>query len=350
MKKIKIMIVDDSEVVHSILAEIFKSDPELEVVANAYNGREAIAKVEEYKPDIIIMDVQMPELDGFAATEHIMAYHPTPILIFSSTIDHDEKYSSFQAISLGALDVMSKPNLQEETFESLSRKIINRVKMLSRIKVISHIRGKLKPVKTEDKKLEQGILNQKSLAGYEIVGIGSSTGGPSALERLLSFFPADFPLPLVAVQHISRGFISSFCEWLQTKCRIRVKVAEDKELLKPATIYFAPDDVQLKVSADKKIQLFPDLPAWGEHKPSVNYLFQSLAENFGQRVIAIIMTGMGDDGVAGMEKIFSAGGLTIAQSQESCLIFGMPRAAIEKKVVQIIASLENIYAEIRKYV
>jgi len=354
MNKIKVMIVDDSELVHSILSEIINSDPELEIVAHAYNGKEAVNLVEDKKPNIIIMDVQMPEMDGFEATEKIMAYNPTPILIFSSAVDRNEKYSSFQAISLGALDVMSKPDLQTEGIENIGQKIISRLKLLARIKVIPHIRGKIKELKKEGRELD----NQKNMvesinlqkADYEIVGIGASTGGPSALERLFSFFPADFPLPIVVVQHIARGFIQSFCEWLQHKIHLKVKVAENGEKLLAGTVYFAPDDCQMLINADRTVMIDNQMPPWGEHKPSVNHLFRSLAINFHRRVIAVILTGMGDDGAEGMKEIFCQHGLTIAQSQDSCLIFGMPRAAIEKKAVQIVAPLENIYQEIRKYV
>ncbi|MCP4157093.1 MAG: response regulator, partial [bacterium] len=308
-KTIKVLIVDDSRMVRDILKDIFKEDKELEVIGEACNGIEAITLTRELMPDIVTMDIQMPEMDGFEATEHIMAYSPTPILILSSAIDKSEQYTGFKAISLGALDNMSKPDITQEGFNDIAGTLVKRVKMLSRIKVIPHIRGKLKshhihkkvqplPENTEPSPGpdEQELLNQeagndardvqellrktnatavnvsKKRSKIKVIAIGASTGGPMALEKILSLFPADFPSGIVVVQHMAKGFIESFADWLGTKTPLKIKIGEDGEAIKSGTVYFAPDDVQLEINPDCTLRLNKHAPFWGEFKPSVNNL------------------------------------------------------------------------------
>lgn len=352
-KPIRILIVDDSDLVRNILAEIFASDPQLQVVGEARNGREAVAMTESLKPDLITMDIQMPEMDGFAATEHIMAYTPKPILILSSAVDKNEQYSSMRAIALGALDVMAKPDISAGGIHSVAAELIRKVKLLSHITVISHIRGKLKrtpappepappPAPGRPRPLWRAPLASK----YNVVAVGASTGGPSALERLLCLLPADLPAGIVVVQHITRGFIGSLTDWLNSKMHLRAKVAEDGETVRRGMVYFAPDDVQMEIDAACRIRLFPELPPWGEHKPAVNHLFRSLSANIGPRAIGVILTGMGDDGAEGLKLMRKSGSYTIAQDQHTCLIYGMPRAAVECGAAQKVLPLDAIADEL----
>ena len=350
-KSVNILVVDDSQLVRNILKEVFHSDPDLHVIGEAINGKEAVRMTRDLKPDIITMDIQMPEMDGFEATEQIMAYTPTPILIFSSAIDKSEQYTSYKAISLGALDNMSKPDITQEGFDLITETLVKKVKMLSNIKVIPHIRAKLKSVGFEAKGDEKKFTGKKTALEnlkYQIVAMGASTGGPLALAKIFSALPHNFPVGIVIVQHISRGFIDSFVEWLTTQTTLKVKVAEHGEPVASGTIYFAPDDVQMEVTVKNTIMLDKDLPQWGEFKPSVNHLFKSAGRNLGNRAMGVILTGMGEDGVKGMEEMFRNGSYTIAQNKETSLIYGMPRAAIESRCVNTVLPLEKIADEIMR--
>lgn len=350
-KSVHILVVDDSQLVRNILKEIFHNDPDLHVVGEAVNGKEAVRMTRELKPDIITMDIQMPEMDGFEATEQIMAYTPTPILIFSSAIDKSEQYTSFKAISLGALDNMSKPDITQEGFDLIAETLVKKVKMLSNIKVIPHIRAKLKSTGLEIKAEEKRAHRRKTSAEnskYRLVAVGASTGGPMALAKIFSAIPHGFPVGVVIVQHISRGFIDSFVEWLGTQTALKVKVAEHGEPVSGGTVYFAPDDVQMEVTPKNTILLDRDLPQWGEFKPSVNHLFKSAGRNLGERAVGVILTGMGEDGARGMEEMHRHGSYTIAQDRETSLIFGMPRAAIDSRCVHTVLPLDKIADEIMK--
>lgn len=346
--KVNILIVDDSQLVRNILKEIFQNDPDLQVVGEAVNGKEAVRLTRELKPHIITMDIQMPEMDGFEATEQIMAYTPTPILIFSSAIDKSEQYTSFKAISLGALENMSKPDITQEGFDTIADTLVKKVKMLSHIKVIPHIRAKFKLNGDAAVKAKVPLRGKVSPADqkYRLVTMGTSTGGPMALAKIFSLLPPGLPVGIVIVQHISNGFIDSYVEWLSTQTGLKVKVAVHGEPVSGGTVYFAPDDVQMEVTAKNTILLNKDLPPWGEFKPSVNHLFSSVGKNLGERAIGVILTGMGDDGAAGMEHMHRNGAYTIAQDKETSLIYGMPRAAVEKNCVRTVLPLEKIPEEI----
>lgn len=350
---IKILVVDDSKLVRDILKDIFAADPEFQVVGEAVNGKEAVQMTRDLKPDLITMDIQMPVMDGFEATEQIMAYTPTPILIFSSAIDKSEQYTSFKAISLGALDNMSKPDITQEGFEQIAGVLRRKVRMLSHINVIPHIRGKFKvrsadptPGTASTAKDTAAVRDFPIHMKYQLVAIGSSTGGPMALQKILSVMPSRFPVGIVCVQHISKGFINSFVEWLGTQTPLTVKIAQNNEEIRPGTVYFAPDDAHLTVTADKTLLLEQYLPPWGEFKPSVNHLFQSVGQKLRDRAIGVILTGMGSDGAEGMKVMADNGAYTIAQNRDTSLIFGMPKASIDNKSARCIKPLDKIAEEI----
>lgn len=344
----RVLIVDDSDLVRGILRDVLTQDPGIVVIGEARDGREAVEQTDRLHPDLITMDIQMPHMDGFAATEQIMAYTPTPILIFSSAIDKSEKHSSFNALALGALDVMSKPDITVAGFQELAAQLTAKIRMLARIKVVPHIRGKMggrdRPLPAATAALKPPDNGQGAAA--RLVVIGASTGGPLALKKLLASLPVQFPAGIAIVQHITYGFIDGFVDWLGLSIRLRVCVAEDGEVIRPGTVYFAPDDVQMQVSADHRIRLRRDLPPWGKHRPSANHLLQSAGESYGERAIGIILTGMGDDGVTGLKAMRDRGALTIAQDQVSSLIYGMPRVAVESGAAALVLPLERIADEL----
>lgn len=348
----RVLIVDDSDLVRGILRDMLSQDPGIVVIGEARDGHEAVEQTERLRPDLITMDIQMPHMDGFAATEQIMAYTPTPILIFSSAIDKSEKHSSFNALALGALDVMSKPDITVAGFQKLAAQMTDKIRMLARIKVVPHVRGKMRgrdrPLPAAAVAAELKPPDNGQGAAARLVVIGASTGGPLALKKLLLPLPVQFPAGIAIVQHITYGFIGGFVDWLGLSIRLRVCVAEDGEVIRPGTVYFAPDDLQMQVSADHRIRLRADLPPWGKHRPSANHLLQSAGESYGERAVGIILTGMGDDGVTGLKAMRDRGALTIAQDQVSSLIYGMPRVAVESGAAALVLPLERIADELMR--
>lgn len=323
--KIRVLIVDDSPTIRLIIAELLAAQPDIEISGQAGDGAEALEKVALLNPDIIIMDVQMPVMNGFEATEQIMAHCPKPILILSSVISRSEVFTSLRAIELGALDVMEKPEFSSQVeVEQFTRVIVEKIRMLSRIQVITHVRGKQTRIK--------GPLKENipiDFGTFEVVAIGASTGGPLALKILFSGLDPLFDIPMVVVQHITSGFLEGLSDWLRLECKRKIVVARDSQPLEKGHIYFIPNAFQPKFSGRRALMLDENQPEMGGFKPSADALFNSVAEQFGGRAIGVLLTGMGNDGARGLLRLREAGGITIAQDQVTSIVYGMPRAAAE---------------------
>lgn len=337
MEKINVLIVDDSAVVRLQIASLLSGCEDIQVVGEARNGREAVELASKLSPHIITMDLYMPVMDGLEATEEIMATRAIPILMVS---DADESDTAFKAISAGALAIFPKADLSEEKEEEFVQKI----RFLSRASVIKHLRKtrkhsplplaeppscKVKGVGTEDK----------------VIAIASSTGGPKALSIILAQLPETFPYPIVIAQHIADGFVSGLANWLNTMSKLTIKVAEEGESLNAGTVYLSLPDMNLVVKGDKTLS-YLSLNKDDIYHPSCNKLLSSAAEAYGRNAIGIILTGMGDDGVRGLEKIKKCGGRTLAQDKDSCVVFGMPRVAIESGASEKTISLKDMAVEI----
>jgi two-component system chemotaxis response regulator CheB len=340
-RRIRVVIADDSLVAREMLAQILSSDPEIEVVGQAKDGHEATEMVASLGPDLVTMDIHMPRMDGLAAVSHIMAYTPTPILVVSSSVHGSGTGRAFDALKCGALEVMKKPEPRDwEDLERIGRDLIRRVKMLSRVKVITHLAGRRR---SERKSGEPGPL-APAKEGYALVAVGSSTGGPSALMTVLSGLPAEFPVPVLIAQHIAEGFIPGLVEWLDGGCRMAVAAAADRKVPKPGVAYLAPTGRNLEF--DGSVMRFRD-PLKGQlYIPSADTLFSSVASSMRTKAVGVIMTGMGNDGAAGLKLMRDAGAATIAQDEKTSTVFGMPKAAADLGAAGEVLPLEGVAPEL----
>lgn len=337
MRRIRVLVVDDSATSRQLLVTILRADAEIDVVGQAADGLEAIEMVKSLRPDIVTMDVQMPKLDGFAATKRIMVEAPTPILITTS-VDPRALSVSLEAVRMGALAVHAKPgNPQASSFDEEARELVRQVKAMSRVKVVRHH-------EPEPARAAVAPLGRRSdETPTEVIAIVASTGGPAAIHRILTSLPADFPIPILIVQHIARGFSPGFAGWLNTASAVRVKLAEEGEVLRGATVYVGVDDHHLGVSASRRIHL-SNAPAVGGFRPSGTPLLESVAAAFGRSAVAVILTGMGRDGVDGLRAIRGAGGRTVAESQATAIVYGMPGAAVQAGLADRVLPLDDICA------
>lgn len=334
MKKIRVLIVDDSLLVRSLIRSIIEMDPDIEVAGEASNGLEAVEQARSLHPDVITMDIEMPVMDGLRAIGHIMADNAVPILVVTSRGDAKTAYT---AIANGALEIVMKPDLNVGSALEFTEKL----KLVSKVSVISHISGRL----SQRHPVVPDIPLFGSDVSDRIVAIASSTGGPGALSVILSHLPEKFPLPIVIAQHISDGFVSGMIGWLKTLSHIELKMAEHGEFLRPGIAYFCPSENHMKIDFSKKV-VFEERRSTDIYRPSCDILLSSVADSFGKKAIGVILTGMGNDGVAGITKIRKAGGWTIAQDENTSIIFGMPRLAIDNGGIDIVLPLEAIGGEI----
>jgi two-component system chemotaxis response regulator CheB len=337
---IRVLVVDDSPLMCKILTNIMNCDPQILVAAVANNGKEAVELVPRLKPDIITMDIDMPVMDGFEATKEIMASHPTPILIVSSTVFKTGMEKVFKAISHGALDVIDKSELELVGDKKSGEALIAKIKFLNGVRVIHQ------PLtRSADERSVVDLKATRKKVSDKIVAIVASTGGPQALLEILKRLPEDFPCGIVIVQHISNGFLAGLVGWLAKECKIKIKIGEDSEEIRSGVAYIAPDNFQMRVADGGKIRLSNE-PAFGGHRPSGDVLLESVARAYGKGGVAAILTGMGRDGAMGMKAVKQLHGKTLAQNEKSCVVFGMPQAAVEMNVIDKVLPLERIAEEI----
>jgi two-component system chemotaxis response regulator CheB len=334
---IRVLVADDSATVRELLVAILESDPDIEVVGQAKNGVEAVDLAKRLRPDLITMDVHMPVMDGFAATKEIMVRAPTPIIIVSSSASGRDVEMSLNALRAGALMVVAKPhdpgaptfNGRQEQFLSMAKAMAD-VKVVRRWDRTASVAGSGTP-----------LLRTADGGAARVVAIAASTGGPAALQRILNDLPPGFPAPVLVVQHIAAGFTEGLADWLAASSPLQVKVAEHGEPLAPRTAYLAPDDRHLGLESSRRVAVLATPPVGG-FRPSASFLFESAARHAGSRVAAVILTGMGSDGVAGLAAVRSAGGHVVAQDEATSVVHGMPRAAVEAGVVDTVLPLGEI--------
>jgi two-component system chemotaxis response regulator CheB len=381
LDRIKVLVVEDSPTVGTMLSSIIKSDSALELVGLARDGAEAIRMTSRLRPNVITMDVNMPHVSGLEATEYIMAHYPTPILVLTASLAKQDVDLSIKMLSAGALEIMEKPSADE--WGRASNRLLERIKLISRIKVITHLRGKAKmniaeivppsppspspSVKKNAKinysrenaptaPLDPSKIQRLSIPSsvpsvpawtppvgvkFAAVAIAASTGGPPALSKLFKALSPELPVPLFVVQHIPSGFGTGLAEWLNTESILPVKNAEENEKPLPGHIYLPADDTHLAFHPNGLLHLNLEPARYGL-RPSADITFDSLAKVFPGKTLAVILTGMGRDGTAGMRSLKAAGGYNVAQDEATSVIFGMPKSAIEANVVDKILPLDEI--------
>ena len=348
---IRVLIAEDSATARSLLVSLLAAEADIRIVGEATTGREAVEMAERLTPDLITMDVQMPEMDGLEATKQIMVRSPRPIIIVSSAVRSGEVELSLEATRAGALMVLPKPEGPTSPgFASDRRQLISMVRAMSQVKVVRR-HGSPVAVPTNTPRAHPAYSASTPVRLYpgsapiRLVAIGASTGGPAAIRTILAELPSSFPVPILIVQHIAVGFTAGLAHWLAGDTRLRVKLAEYGEPLLPGAVYIAPDNRQLGCQLDATGEIRAVLDNGqpvGGFRPSASYLFQSTAESLGASVLAVILTGMGDDGVAGLRIVKARGGRVLAQDEASSVIYGMPAEAARAGVVNTVLGLNAI--------
>ncbi|HEX4384072.1 MAG TPA: chemotaxis-specific protein-glutamate methyltransferase CheB [Myxococcales bacterium] len=333
---IRVLVVEDSSTERQLLVEIIAAESQtFAVVGQAKNGLEAVEMTRRLRPDVVTMDIRMPLLDGLEATLQIMRESPTPVVVISGR-GVLEVRTSLEALQAGALAVLEKPaGPAVPGFAERCRALLQTVRLMAEVKV----------VRRSGERPSAAVALPSAVAGPRerprAIGIATSTGGPAALQEIFSRLPGDFPAPILVVQHITNGFVGGLAAWLQSTAKVRVKVAEQDELAAAGVVYLASDDRHLGLSSHGHLVVSAAAPVGG-FRPSGTFLFASMAQALGPGLLAVILTGMGRDGVDGLRKVKASGGCVLAQDEASSVIFGMPAAAIEAGLADEIRPLADL--------
>lgn len=353
MDKIKVLIVDDSAIVRDILSKSLSRNPKISVVGTAQDPYVARDFIEKSDVDVITLDIEMPKMDGLTFLKYLMKYNPIPVIILSSLTQGENK-AAIEALEYGAIDIVNKsggPYSVEEVADSLAAKIISASLIPDKTlqEISERVKETVKQYSLIDKSKKSILSNIKTT--HQLIAVGASTGGTIALEVLFKSFTPSFPSTL-AVIHMPEHFTASFAQRLDSLCQVHVKEAEDGELIMPATVYIAPGNFHMLVelSGANRIIRVKDGPKVHSQRPAVDILFNSVAEKIGTNSIGVLLTGMGRDGAEGLKAIKDSGGYTIAQDEKSCIVFGMPKEAIELGGASEVTSLQNIADSIQKQI
>jgi two-component system chemotaxis response regulator CheB len=340
-ERIRVLVVDDSALMRKLIPAILERDSAIEVVGTAMDGAFALRKIEELEPDVVTLDLEMPRMDGLEMLRLIMRSAPLPVILFS-THSKEGGYATLKALALGAVDFLAKP---KDAAAGHLEEIADR--LIAKIKVAKHAaKRKLPPVtvKEELPKLAKG--SHPALAPRRVIAVGISTGGPNALQYMLSQIPSDFLSTIVVVQHMPEGFTEMFAKRLDECCPLEVHEARSGDLLLAGRVLICPGNRHMMVRRMPRgdLVVLSDGPPVNGHRPSADVLFHSVAQEFSLMSVGVLMTGMGEDGAEGLGAIKAAGGMTIAQSEDSCVVSGMPRAAILKGYADKVIPLEGLGA------
>lgn len=322
---IKVLIVEDSISVQLVLVDAIESDPRLTVAGTVSSGEGALEFLNAGKPDVILMDIHLPGMNGFEATRRIMSTKPLPIVICSATSDPDDVATTFQAMEAGALAMIAKPTGPlHPNHGDMKEHLVETLKLMSEVKVVR--RWSRRPTAATSAAALPPVVAARGISG-KLVAIGTSTGGPVVLRSILAELPGGFPVPILVVQHIAPGFLVGLVEWLQQNCQLTVHVARHGGQPLPGNVYFAPDGYHMGVDAQGRIALAKGSEA-DALCPSVSHLFRSVAEVYGANAVGVLLTGMGKDGARELLLLKEGGGATIAQNKATSVVHGMPGEAI----------------------
>ena len=330
---IKVLVVEDSLVVQELLVHILSSDPHIQVIGRANNGKKALDFLTGQKADVITMDIHMPEMDGLEATRHIMESEPVPIIVVSASWSPQEVETTFRIMEAGAVAMVEKPRgIGHPDYAMMSNKLIQTVKAMSEVKVVRrwnrprHIGATPQP---EVQQTPSVVLTSKAPkpADIRLIAIGTSTGGPQVLQAILKALPKDIPVPVLIVQHIAAGFLHGLATWLGQTTGFPLRIAAQGEQLLSGHVYLAPDGFHMGATRTDRITLSTDAPESGL-RPAVSYLFRSVAAAYGPSAVGVLLTGMGRDGAAELKLMKDKGAITIAQDKASSVVHGMPGEAI----------------------
>ncbi len=344
---IKVLIVDDSPVMLELLRETLSADPKIKIIGFAENGQQAFEFVEKEKPDVITMDVNMPVMNGLDATRKIMENYPTPIIIVSANFSPTDIKKTFMAFEFGAVSVSEKPrNYGTPEYDRIAKQLCQNIKLMSEIKVVKRV-AKNKQIIAPKTFAETRETSFDDSGKIDFIAIGTSTGGPVVLEKILSGLKSDFSIPILIVQHIAKGFTKGLVDWLNNNSKVKVVVGESSQKIEPAHCYVAPDDRHMTLDSNLRIRLNSNPPEYSL-RPAVSAMFRSIAENKLKNCVSILLTGMGRDGAAELKMIKDIGAVTIAQNEESSTVFGMPGEAVKLNAASHIYSPEQIINYLNK--
>ena len=362
-KPLRILIVDDTVVYRKIVSDVLAELPDVEVVGTAHNGKAALLKVKTLKPDLLTLDIEMPEVNGLEVLQQLQQEQIDVGAIMLSTLTHEGGAMTMRALELGAFDFLPKPQsgTMAENKASVAKALAPMLKAFARSREIRSALNRSKPLRHQPRtiapvvkaRLAKGMVQCRT-GTSSVIAIGISTGGPNALARMLPQLPEDLGVPIVIVQHMPALFTQSLAKSLDSKCAIEVREAVNGEPLRPNVAFIAPGGKQMKVvaAADGKQRMIKitDDPPENSCKPSVDYLFRSIADHYLGRATGVIMTGMGSDGTAGLRLMKNRGAVVIAQDEASCVVFGMPKEPIESGIADVVAPLDRLAAEILRTV
>lgn len=331
-KPIRVLVVDDSALMRKLISQMIERDGSIQVVGTALDGTFALEKIPELKPDVVTLDLDMPRMDGMETLRKIMRTHPLPVIVVSAH-SKDGALATFKALSFGALDFVTKPHDPTSHMDQIAAELIAKIKAAAKSQIVRLPEPQTKPRKPRAVELRGEPV--------KVIAIGISTGGPQALDYVISQLPPDFSGTVLIVQHMPEGFTEMFAKRLDETCAIEVKEAKSGDLLLPGRVLVCPGNKHMRVKHMPlgDVVVLTDGEKVNGHRPSADVLLHSVGQEFGERAIGVLMTGMGEDGAEGLGTIKKNGGLTIAQSEESCVVYGMPRAAVERGYATRVVSL-----------
>lgn len=334
MSPTKVLLVEDSSIALELLQRLLRDSSEVEIVGTARNGQEALALIPIVNPQVICTDLHMAPIDGLELTKQVMADFPRPILVISNSVQEDDTKNIFGLLQAGAVDIFPKPTSGDYTeYELVKQRLLAKIQMLSQVTVKARSNRPAHSIATPPTNHDPNTLRA--------IAIGASTGGPQAIHKIITALPAQLSVPIICAQQIGDGFLAGLINWLKADAKLNVKIAQIGEIPAPNTVYFAPERAHLEFDAEGKF-VYSNFKTAIATCPSIDILLRSIARQYGDASASIVLTGMGSDGAVGTQAIADAGGLTIAQSEQSCLVFGMAKQAILTGAVQHVLNVEEI--------